>query len=99
MQNLRIGLALTGSYCTYDKAIAAAEKLAEKYEVTAIMSETAYATDSRFGDAEDFVTKLEAITGREANTPEMPRLTHIFRVRVTMTMESMEPSHPMLMAN
>ena len=64
MQNLRIGLALTGSYCTYDKALAAAAKLAEKYEVTAIMSETAYVTDSRFGDAEDFVTKLEAITGR-----------------------------------
>lgn len=64
MQNLRIGLALTGSYCTYDKALAAAAKLAEKYEVTAIMSETAYVTDSRFGDAEDFVTKLEVITGR-----------------------------------
>ena len=64
MQNLRIGLALTGSYCTYDKALAAAEQLAEKYEVTAIMSETAYATDSRFGGAADFVTKLEQITGR-----------------------------------
>ena len=64
MQNLRIGLALTGSYCTYDKALAAAEHLAEKYEVTAIMSETACATDSRFGSAEDFITHLESVTGR-----------------------------------
>ena len=64
MKQLRIGLALTGSYCTYDKALAAAEALAEKYDVTAIMSETAYATDSRFGEAAEFVAKLEQITGK-----------------------------------
>ena len=64
MEKLRIGLALTGSYCTYDKALKAAEALAEKYEVTAIMSETAYGTDSRFGAAADFVERLESITGR-----------------------------------
>ena len=64
MEKLRIGLALTGSYCTYDKALAAAERLCEKYDVTAIMSETAAATDSRFGEAEDFIARLEAMTGR-----------------------------------
>ena len=64
MEKLRIGLALTGSYCTYDKALAAAEALCEKYDVTAIMSETAAATDSRFGAAEDFIARLEAMTGR-----------------------------------
>lgn len=62
--SLRIGLALTGSYCTYDKALAAAEALAEKYELTAIMSETAAATDSRFGRAEYFISRLEELTGR-----------------------------------
>ena len=64
MKKLRIGLALTGSYCTYDKVLAAAAKLAEKYDVTAIMSETAHETDSRFGDAAGVIQKLEAITGK-----------------------------------
>lgn len=61
---LRIGLALTGSYCTYDKALAAAAALAEKHDLTAIMSEHSAATDSRFGAAEDFKERLEKITGK-----------------------------------
>lgn len=65
MEKLRIGLALTGSYCTYDKALAAAEELCGKYDVTAIMSETAFSTDSRFGEAADFVTRLETMTGKK----------------------------------
>ena len=64
MEKLRIGLALTGSYCTYDKALAALRALADKYDVTALMSETAHETDSRFGAAAEFVTELERITGR-----------------------------------
>ena len=62
--SLRIGLALTGSYCCYDKAFAAAKALAEKYELTAILSETAAATDRRFGKAEEFRKTLEDITGK-----------------------------------
>jgi len=62
--NLRIGLALTGSYCTFEKALAAASGLAEKYDLTALMSETAYGTDTRFGAAADFVAALERITGK-----------------------------------
>lgn len=64
MQKLRIGLALTGSYCTYDKAIAAAEKLAEKYDLTAILSENAAGTDTRFGTAENYLLRLERLTGK-----------------------------------
>lgn len=64
MEKLRIGLALTGSYCTYDKVFAAAEKLAEKYDLTAILSETAYATDSRFGAAAEHIASLEKLTGK-----------------------------------
>ena len=64
MSKLKIGLALTGSYCCYDKAFAAARALAEKYDLTAILSETAAATDSRFGKAEDFRKTLEEITGK-----------------------------------
>lgn len=64
MENLRIGLALTGSFCTFEKAVAAAEALAEKYDVTAIMSGTAYETDTRFGAAAEHIRRLEAITGK-----------------------------------
>ncbi len=68
MQNMRsglkIGLALCGSYCTYEKVIAAAERLSGECDLTAIMSETAASTDSRFGKAEDFIARLESITGK-----------------------------------
>ena len=64
----RIGLALTGSYCTYDKALAAAQRLAERYELTAILSETAAATDTRFGTASEHLRRLEEITGRPVLT-------------------------------
>ncbi len=65
MEKLRVGLALTGSYCTYDKALSAAKALCEKYDVTAIMSETAAATDSRFGTSSGFIERLEAMTGKK----------------------------------
>ena len=64
MEKLRIGMALTGSYCTYDKAFAAIEELCKKYDVTAIMSETASVTDSRFGASEDYIRRLETMTGK-----------------------------------
>ena len=64
MEHLRIGLALTGSYCTYDKVLAAAEDLATRHDLTALMSESAYTTDSRFGSAADFKRRLEEITGK-----------------------------------
>jgi len=63
VEKLRIGLALTGSYCTYDKLLAAAAGLAEHHTITAIMSETAFQTDSRFGTAAAFAAALERITG------------------------------------
>ena len=64
MKNVKLGLALCGSYCTYDKVLAAAEALAEEYELTALMSENASRTDSRFGEAAGFRARLEALTGR-----------------------------------
>ena len=64
MKTLRIGLALTGSYCTYEKALEALEALCRRHDVTALMSETAYGTDTRFGAAADFIKRLETITGK-----------------------------------
>ena len=64
MKQVKLGLALCGSYCTYDKVLAEAEKLSEEYEVTALMSETACSTDSRFGTAQGFIERLEGMTGK-----------------------------------
>ena len=64
MKNVKLGLALCGSYCTYERVLAEAAALAEEYEVTALMSETAAETDSRFGTAEGFLERLEELTGK-----------------------------------
>ena len=65
MEKLRLGLALTGSYCTYDRALEVAERLCEKYDVTPIMSENAASTSSRFGESGDFIRRLEAMSGKK----------------------------------
>lgn len=63
MNKKRAGLALTGSFCTFDKALAAAEELCGDFEVFPIMSGAAAGTDTRFGRAGDFIEALERITG------------------------------------
>lgn len=60
----RLGLALCGSYCTYEKLFAAAEGLAEEYELIPIMSETAARTDTRFGTAYENRQRLERLCHR-----------------------------------
>ena len=60
-----IGFALCGSFCSFDKAYKALEKLKEKYDVVPIMSHNAYYTDTRFGTAKSFIDEIENICGRE----------------------------------
>ena len=64
----KLGLALCGSYCTYETLFAAAEKLKEDYELIPIMSETAARTDSRFGTAAEHLRRLDVLTGRKPVT-------------------------------
>ena len=59
----KLGLALCGSYCTYEKLFAAARPLAERYELYPIMSETAAETDTRFGTAAEHLRKLMELGG------------------------------------
>jgi dipicolinate synthase subunit B len=66
VSELNIGFALCGSYCTFDKAIAALEGVCAKFgNVTPIMSENAYKTDSRYGTAAGFIDKIESICGKK----------------------------------
>ncbi len=64
----RLGLALCGSYCTYEKLFAAAEKLSGKYELIPIMSETAAETDTRFGAASEHIKRLMLLSGKKVVT-------------------------------
>jgi len=66
--NPRIGFAMCGSYCTYDKAFAAAEKLAADYALIPLMSDTAAETDTRFGRASEHIRRLGELTGRRVVT-------------------------------
>ena len=59
-----VGFALTGSFCTFSRVLKELEKVAETgAKVIPIMSEIAYSTDTRFGTAEDFRNRIEAICG------------------------------------
>ena len=65
MNKPRVGIALCGSYCTYDKLFSQLAVLADKYELVPIMSETAAATDTRFGTHADFISRLTSLCGAE----------------------------------
>ena len=67
MDQPRVGFALTGSFCTLDKALRAMEETAAAYpDMLPILSETTGSTDTRFGRGEDFRQAAEEICGRRA---------------------------------
>lgn len=59
-----MGFALCGSFCTHQKVLSELQNLSDTYDILPIVSETAAATDTRFGAAADFLGQIEAITGR-----------------------------------
>lgn len=64
VEPVRIGFALTGSFCTFDKVMQELKKLTEKYDVSVIMSKAASGTDTRFGTAESFMKKAAELSGK-----------------------------------
>ena len=78
MEKKRLGLALCGSYCTYEKLYAALPDLAARFELVPIMSDAAAETDTRFGRAAEHIRRLRELTGR----------------RVITTVEEAEPLGP-----
>ena len=64
LKGKKIGVALTGSFCTYEKAFAQLRKLKEEgAELVKIFSNASQTIDSRFGSPEDFMKEAEEITG------------------------------------
>ena len=60
----RIGFALCGSFCTHAAALTALEALlACGHDIQPILSETAFATDTRFGCAAALRERLESLCG------------------------------------
>lgn len=65
-KDLKIGFALTGSFCTFSKTIPVIKELVKDgAEVLPIMSYNAYELDTKFGKAKDFISQIEEITGKE----------------------------------
>lgn len=79
LKGKRIGFGLTGSHCTYDAVFPQIQRLMdEEAEVIPIVSYTVRNTDTKFGEAEDHIERIESITNR----------------RVISTMPEAEPLGP-----
>lgn len=66
LKGKKIAVAVTGSFCTYEKVFRALEALQEEgAELQTIFSDAAQTIDSRFGKAGQFIERARKITGRE----------------------------------
>ena len=81
----KVGFALTGCFCAFQKTIPQILRLIEEgADVLPIMSFNAYNIDSKFGKSKDFIDKIENITGKkiihsieEAEPIGLKRLTDV----------------------
>lgn len=58
-----IGFAMTGSFCTYGKIVPILKALTELYRIVPIMSYNAYQSDTRFGNAKEFIEEIQDACG------------------------------------
>ena len=66
LKGRKIGVALTGSFCTYQKVFEQIRKLQEaQAEIVTIFSDASQKINSRFGEAEDFMKEAKRITGKK----------------------------------
>lgn len=66
IEELKIGFALTGSYCNFSNVFPVIKDLASKgADIYPIISHSVDAYDTRFGTAQEWKNKLKEITGKE----------------------------------
>ena len=66
LDGIRIGFCMTGSFCTFEKAFAAAQRLvSEGAQLIPVMSFNAASISTRFGTAKENIERLESIAGRK----------------------------------
>lgn len=64
LEGIKVGIAITGSFCTFDTVMAEIKRLVEEgAEVYPIMSYNASSLDTKFGLAKDWIEKIETATG------------------------------------
>ena len=61
---MNIGFALCGSFCTFHRVFPVMEVLASRHSLIPILSEASACLDSRFGTAEEHITRIREICGR-----------------------------------
>lgn len=61
---IRVGFALSGSFCTFQRVINILEQMKKtnKYDITAILSEHSSSMDTKFGKSADFIKQIRNIT-------------------------------------
>ncbi len=66
LKGKRIGFGITGSHCTYEEIYPEIEKLVKaEAEVIPVVTFTVKNTDTRFGKGEDWIAKIEELTGHK----------------------------------
>ncbi|KKB38924.1 dipicolinate synthase subunit B [Bacillus thermotolerans] len=66
LKGKRIGFGITGSHCTYEEVYPQIKKLMELgAEVVPVVSATVKGTGTRFGEAGEWVEKIEKVTGKK----------------------------------
>lgn len=60
---MNIGFALCGSFCTYAEVFPIMEELSKTHRIIPIFSFASASVDSRFGNAADFLQRVEKICG------------------------------------
>ncbi len=65
LAGLKVGFALTGSFCTFERVFPQIERLsALGAEIIPIVSREVAGTDTRFGTATDWIEQLRELTGK-----------------------------------
>ena len=84
MSDLKVGFALCGSFCTFEKAIKQMERLCQQgYDVLPILSGHAASLDTRFGRAQEHIQRIESLCHK----------------KVIRTIEAAEPIGPKKMTD
>lgn len=82
-EQITVGFALTGSFCTFGKILPIMKVLNDIYDLLPIMSETAFTNDTKFGAAAEFIEEIQDICGK----------------RVLHTLQAVEPIGPQGLAD
>lgn len=66
LEGVKVGLGITGSFCTFDNIMPQVQKMVDQgAEIIPIMSANASNTDTRFGMAEVFKSRIKEITRKD----------------------------------